>query len=129
MQSISINIEKVQLIAEMAHEANRSYCRSIGDDSQPSWNDAPGWQRESAFAGVMFHVNNPFADAGASHQSWYDQKLAEGWSYGPVKDPENKKHPCMVHFGELPIDQQIKDHIFKNTVHGAIAVLGRRTLV
>lgn len=109
--------ELLEHIAEAAHEANRAYCDSLGDTSQPSWGDAPDWQRQSAINGVRFHINNPFANASASHESWFAEKQADGWTYGPVKDPANKRHPCMVPFSELPVEQQIKDHIFRSTVH------------
>ena len=33
-------------IAMVAHETNRAYCESIGDNSQPKWEDAPEWQKE-----------------------------------------------------------------------------------
>jgi len=107
-------------VARMAHEANRAYCISIGDNSQLPWSQAPDWQQKSAQLGVKFHIENPKAGAGASHQAWYDHKLAEGWSYDPVKDPANKKHPCIVPFEELPIEQQIKGHIFRSVVHGML---------
>lgn len=40
-----MNIEQT---AKTAHEVNRAYCLSIGDISQPSWEDAPDWQKKSA---------------------------------------------------------------------------------
>jgi hypothetical protein len=46
-----VNIEQ---IARVAHEVNRSYCEALGDTSQPEWESAPQWQRESAMAGVKF---------------------------------------------------------------------------
>lgn len=115
-----------ELIAEACHEANRAYCKSIGDDSQPTWNDAPKWQRESALNGVMFHYHNPNADASASHESWYKEKEANGWSYGPVKDPINRRHPCFVPYKELPVEQQIKDHIFRSICHGLFTMFNVR---
>lgn len=42
----------IEACAEAAHEANRVYCEAIGDQSQMPWRAAPGWQRESAKAGV-----------------------------------------------------------------------------
>jgi len=114
----------IEHIAQLCHEANAAYCRSIGDFSQPNWLSAPEWQKQSARNGVMFHIHNPSASAGASHQSWYDEKLADGWSYGPEKNPDRKQHPCMVPFGELPIEQQIKDHIFKAIVCASLIVAG-----
>lgn len=103
-------------IAKVAHELNAAYCRSIGDDSQPTWDDAPTWQKDSALVGVKFHLENPEASPSASHDSWLAQKEAEGWEYGPIKDPENKLHPCYVPYDELPVAQRSKDYIFKQTV-------------
>lgn len=28
-------------VAQIAHEINKAYCESIGDTSQPSWEEAP----------------------------------------------------------------------------------------
>ena len=106
--------------AKAAHEANKEYCESIGDDSQLGWADAPDWQKESAVAGVQFHMDNPDAGDSASHDNWMAQKVADGWVYGEEKDPEAKTHPCMVPFEELPEEQQAKDALFKATVHASL---------
>jgi len=74
--------------------------------------------------GVKLHTENPNAGAQASHGSWMAQKLAEGWEHGPTKDPEAKRHPCIVPFDALPVEQQAKDHLFHAVVH-ALAKLGR----
>lgn len=102
----------VEQIARVCHEANRAYCLALGDDSQPTWDDAPEWQRTSAINGVRFHLDNPTAGPSASHESWYDEKVAAGWIYGPVKDPAKREHPCMVPFHELPAEQRLKDSLF-----------------
>lgn len=104
-------------IAQICHEANRAYCASIGDFSQPSWEEAPDWQVQSAVKGVEFHLANPNASASASHDSWLKEKLADGWVYGETKNPEAKTHPCIVSFDQLPVEQQAKDHLFKGIVH------------
>ncbi len=104
-------------IARICHEANRAYCQSIGDDSQPTWFEAPEWQKGSAINGVDFHRANPDAAASGSHESWMAEKVAAGWKYGEVKDAEAKTHPCMVQFVKLPQEQQVKDHIFRSIVH------------
>jgi len=109
-----VNIEN---IAKAAHELNKAYCESIGDNSQPSWEDAPEWQKSSAINGVTFHLNNPDATPSASHQSWLKQKTEEGWKYGKVKNPETKEHPCFVPYEQLPNEQKAKDYIFRQTIH------------
>ncbi len=100
-------------IAEATHQANRSYCVIIGDNSQPAWADAPNWQKISAVKGVLgvFDGNTPEQ----SHESWLAEKKATGWKYGEVKDPEKKEHPCFVPYSELPEAQKIKDHVFVTT--------------
>lgn len=59
----------IEQIAKTAHELNKAYCASLGDHSQPSWEDAPDWQKDSAIRGVQFHLNNPTAGPEASHEA------------------------------------------------------------
>jgi hypothetical protein len=103
-------------IARVCHEINAAYCAAMGDNSQPKWDDAPEWQRISARMGVDLHTMGDFGPE-ASHISWMNQKINEGWVYGDVKDPEKKTHPCMVPFNQLPKEQQAKDYIFRAVVH------------
>lgn len=112
-------------IACVCHEANRAYCRTLGDDSQPSWEDAPDWQRASAMQGVLFHLMNPSAGAQASHESWLREKSAAGWKYGPEKNAERKEHPCFVPFHHLPKDQQVKDYLFRSIIHAHVEAYQR----
>jgi hypothetical protein len=109
-------------VAAVCHDANRSLCKSLGDNSQSVWEEAPDWQKESAVKGVEFCLANPEAPPSANHESWLDQKLADGWVYGPVKDVETKTHPCIVPYADLPVEQQAKDHLFKAIV-AALACL------
>ena len=109
--------EQIVQVAEVAHGTNAAYCRSIGDYSQPTWDSAPGWARDSAINGVRFHLANPDAGPEHSHESWLAEKEKDGWRYGPVKDPEKKEHPCFVPYHELPIEQRLKDYLFRAVVH------------
>src|SRR5262245_45178569 len=119
---------QVELIARVAHEANRAYCATHGDDSQPAWSDAPDWQRGSAINGVRFHLaahaRGETPPPSASHDSWKAQKEAEGWTYGLEKNPEKKTHPCMRPFDELPEHQRLKDHLFGHVVAAFVDGLG-----
>jgi len=107
---------QLEKIAQVCHEANRAYCLALGDDSQVSWADAPEWQRQSAYNGVVHHFNHPESTPADSHLSWYAEKEADGWVYGEEKDTELKTHPCMVAYEELPVEQQAKDYIFSAIV-------------
>jgi hypothetical protein len=107
---------RLLFIARVCHEANRAYCLTIGDPSQPSWDAAPDWQRESAIKGVLHLLANPDAGPQSSHESWLAEKRATGWIYGPIKDPEKKEHPCMVPYDQLPLEQRRKDALFQGIV-------------
>lgn len=108
--------EQIEQVAQVCHEANRAYCDTIGDHTQPPWLTAPGWQKDSARKGVEFHIAHLSAgekpSPSASHESWLAEKTRDGWKYGPVKDPEKKEHPCFLPYDQLPVEQRLKDYIF-----------------
>lgn len=115
---------QLQDIARVCHEVNRVFCEGLGDTSQTSWDHAPDWQKESAVNGVRYAVEGIRSGQPRTpedmHASWYMQKLAEGWVYGPVKDAERKEHPCMVSYGNLPVEQRAKDILFSAVVKGLL---------
>jgi hypothetical protein len=106
----------IEQIARICHEANRSLSAGMGDFSQAPWDEAPEWQRTSAMNAVRFHMENPDATADASHEIWMREKLEAGWRYGKVKSAEDRTHPCLVPFDELPPEQQAKDYLIKSIV-------------
>lgn len=115
--------DAIEAAARAAHEVNRAYCRALADYSQPDWQRAPEWQRASARAGAAAVLDNPDTTPEQSHEGWFAQKVADGWVYGPTKDPNAKTHPCMVPYSELPASQRAKDSLFGATVRGVFAHL------
>lgn len=107
----------IEQIAKVCHETNRSFCQTLNDDSQPQWELAPDWQRQSAINGVKFKLENPDASPSASHESWLEEKRQTGWKYGAVKNPDTKEHPCFVPYTALPAEQQVKDALFIGVVN------------
>lgn len=100
----------IEAAARAAHEVNRAYCIALGDTSQPSWDEAPDWQRDSAKKGVRGAWRGNTLEQ--SHAAWLEEKLANGWKYGPEKDPDKKLHPCCVPYAELSEAQRAKDALF-----------------
>jgi len=117
-----MNEKLIEMCAAAAHEMNRIYCASMGDMSQEHWEKAPEWQKASARNGVtgVFAGNTPEQ----SHESWMRQKVAGGWKFGSVKDPDKKEHPCMVPYAELPPEQKAKDELFGNVVRSMAKAMG-----
>jgi hypothetical protein len=124
MDDLKLAGQAIELAAEAAHEANRCYCRALGDNSQPRWDEAPQWQKDSAIAGAKAIFEDPDTTPEQSHEGWMRHKEAEGWVYGPVKDPEKKEHPCLLPYDQLPVEQRRKDEIFKSVVQTILISLG-----
>ena len=36
-----------------------------------------------------------------THDVWAEQRMKEGWTYGPKRDDALKHHPGLVHYAEL----------------------------
>lgn len=36
------------------------------------------------------------------HEVWAQNRMNDGWTYGPVRDDIKKHHPCLVPYEELP---------------------------
>lgn len=114
----------LEIVAAAAHMANRAYCIGIGDTSQPTWEEAPDWQKSSAMNGVRAKLLDPTVTPEQSHEGWLAEKTANGWKYGPVKDPEKKEHPCFLPYAELDAAAKAKDDIFLATVISMGKALG-----
>lgn len=106
----------VDHIASVCHEANRRYCFSLGDMSHKPWEETPWSIKQSAIAGVVFVRENPDAPLNFLHENWRKHKIAEGWVYGTEKNIEEKTHPCLVPYEELPPEQAVKDKLFRAVV-------------
>lgn len=103
----------VNKIARVCHEVNRAFCEATGDHSQAPWAEASDWQVESARAGVRKVLICPGITPEQLHEEWMALKISEGWVYGPMKDADAKQHPCLVPYSELPMEQRLKDHLFR----------------
>lgn len=111
-----LNEDDLLLVARIVHETMRSFASAHGADDIPSWDEAPEWMHQSTFAGIRFRLDKPGAPDGAQHDQWMEEKLASGWSYGAVKDPEAKTHPMLIPFNELPEVERRKDRLFSAVV-------------
>lgn len=43
------------------------------------------------------------------HEVWAKNRLAEGWTFGPVRDDARKETPCMVAYDDLPENEKEYD--------------------
>ncbi len=106
--------ECIEPCARAAHEANRAYCIAIGDNTQLPWEEAGEELRDSARQGVRGALKGNTPEQ--SHEGWMAHRLAHGWVWGPVKDPDKKEHPCLVPYADLPRPQRVKDDLYLSVV-------------
>jgi len=100
-------------IARVVHAAHRELQIVQGDPvPSPPWDDAPAYQVREATAGVRDVLRNPDLTAERSHELWVARMRADGWVYGTVKDAEQKTHPALLPFAELPAERQLQDRLF-----------------
>lgn len=99
-------------LTEAAYEALRIYGKIIGEVSKPSYREASDSVRIGLQSGMAFLMGNPESTPEDLHNNWLNEKLANGWKHGKVKDVEAKIHPCFMDFSELPKEEQKKDSIF-----------------
>lgn len=104
--------DKLEKLARIVHEANRAYCTSIGDMSLVSWDDTDDEKKASAVDGVKKVVDNPSVTPEEMHENWKSFKIAQGYSYGDIKDDTAKTHPSITEYSNLPSYQRYKDSLF-----------------
>ncbi len=107
-------MDVTKVTAQLCHQVNRAFCQYLGDDSHPDWYLTAEWQRSSAVEGVKVFFSGKAGTPEEQWKAWKAHKLLEGWTYGEVKDPNDRKHPCLVeNYLELPLEQRFKDDLFQ----------------
>jgi tetratricopeptide (TPR) repeat protein len=46
-----------------------------------------------------------------AHERWAEQRIGDGWRYGPHRDDGRKEHPCLVPYEELPDSEKAYDRM------------------
>jgi hypothetical protein len=60
------------------------------------------------------------------HDIWCAKRLADGWTLGPIRDGELKRHPLLVPYAELPESEKQYDRELAIATLKAILALGYR---
>lgn len=54
------------------------------------------------------------------HEVWSQGRMAEGWTYGPQRNENLKKHPCLVPYENLPESEKEYD---RNTAQETLKLI------
>ncbi len=55
-----------------------------------------------------------------AHDVWALQRIRDGWTFGPERSDQNRYHPCLVPYTELPDSEKTYD---RNAVLGTIRAM------
>lgn len=61
-----------------------------------------------------------------THDVWAAKRLAEGWVYGPQRSDDEKHHPDLVPYDQLPESEKDYDRQMAMQTLKAIALFGYR---
>lgn len=106
----------VEEVAEVCHEANRAYCKALGDRVLPAWGQLSLGQQRTTIRGVQDALADPDQSPRESHVNWMHEKLRDGWTYGATTNDEKKTHICLVPYDNLPPTQRAKDALFLSII-------------
>jgi hypothetical protein len=59
-----------------------------------------------------------------THDIWAQQRIEQGWDVGEKRDDDNKLHPCLVPYNELPEEEKDYDRNTALQTLKAILALG-----
>ncbi len=59
-----------------------------------------------------------------THAVWAQERIAEGWHYGPERDDVHKKHPGLVPYDELPESEKDYDRRTATQVMKTLMAMG-----
>ena len=110
------------LTGMVTHEVQESIKAACGEPLLGSWWQLDIGSIESTVKGISEVALDKDITPEKIHAVWMEDKLADGWTYGEVKDMEKKTHPCLVPFSELPEVQKLKDYVFIATVRSVLDV-------
>ncbi len=61
-----------------------------------------------------------------AHEVWAQERMAQGWKYGPARSDAKKEHPCLVPYEDLPGSEKEFDRNTAMETLKAISAMGYR---
>lgn len=59
-----------------------------------------------------------------THEVWAAQRMKDGWTHGPQRDDQAKKHPCLIPYADLPESEKEYDRQTAGEALKAVMSLG-----
>ena len=99
-------------IAQECHNKNNELMMMNGEEQNGNWDSLDRHTKFINLKSVIKALENPDLTAKDMHDEWMNNKIADGWKYGDVKDPELKTHPLIIDYDLMKDVDKMKDQIF-----------------
>lgn len=109
----------IRQVAEIAHTLVREYNLTVYGqdyDNIKKFEDLSIRQNAAICIAVKNELDYPAKNNEASHARWKASREQDGWKYGQKLDRENKIHPNLTDYSKLPMEEKVKDTLFRKTV-------------
>lgn len=61
-----------------------------------------------------------------AHEVWAQERVAQGWRFGPARNDSRKEHPSLIPYEQLPESEKVFDRNTAMETLKAILALGYR---
>jgi hypothetical protein len=61
-----------------------------------------------------------------THEVWAQERLAQGWRFGPERNDRRKEHPSLIPYDDLPEKEKVYDRNTAMETVRAVLALGYR---
>jgi len=114
-----------QELPEEFRESNRNAARSFKEKLHSVGLEIEGGD-SSCPAVESFDDATTLKLARAEHDRWMNEKIANGWTYAPVRDNTQKHHPMLIPYEALPPEERQKDINVVNSIIPLLKSVGLR---
>jgi len=104
----------MESVARVAHAANSELRRIIGEEPM-QWVEMDERRRQGLVEAAHKAAIHRWLSPAEAHSDWVISMTEQGWSYGPY-NPDEKTHPNMQPWENLPVEQRAKDRMFLGIV-------------
>lgn len=108
----TITLKQARKIAFVAHAANDALRELLGEQTKGEFRWLSTEVQDRVVNGVLNALADPDLTPEVSHLAWMEAMQEDGWTHGPEEDLEAKKHPNLVAWERLTVEQQAKDRLF-----------------
>lgn len=112
--ALEVSLESLENIAKTAHNVVGAYAVGLGGQHLP-WIELTKDERIRGIEAVKLLKGGSKA-ASAIHDYWISSMISDGWVYGEVLSEEDKTHPLMLDYRNLPKEERTKDKLFSLVV-------------